>query len=427
MLSHYVIQKRFIAIILFAALAFAHAGVSRSQWAQTNCPLSRIDQFIVSDTNFLARSGNSVARSTDEGLTWSVTSCHDGAIGFAIIDSFLFFSDYSYVGAIYRTHDWGETWDRLGEGLSEFETYSIASDKTNLYLGTDYTIYRSSDSYTTWTELGDGGPRFNWVYQILPDDSNILIIAGSDTQRVLRTTDGGATWRDLDLIEPFKSYGSNILDRGRYYYPTLSQSCSYIFISFGRSLANDIMFASSDKGIHWFARDLPETQIAAFARDSNTIFSCSALHPDAIFRSSDNGFDWVNVGSSLGRYIRTMAIIKPYIFVGTDSGIWRRPLSDFGISAVAPVSTVNKTELQTYPNPFSQSTQISFTPQASGYAEVSVFNQLGVEVSRLFSGELNAGEQHTFTWNPSALPDGMYECLIRMNGQVETVPMVLMR
>jgi hypothetical protein len=50
-----------------------------------------------------------------------------------------------------------------------------------------------------------------------------------------------------------------------------------------------------------------------------------------------------------------------------------------------------------------------------------------VEVTRLFSGELDAGEQHTFTWNPVAMPDGMYECLLRMNGQVEKLPMVLVR
>jgi hypothetical protein len=51
-----------------------------------------------------------------------------------------------------------------------------------------------------------------------------------------------------------------------------------------------------------------------------------------------------------------------------------------------------------------------------------------VEVARLFSGELYAGQQHSFEWNnPTALPDGVYECLIRMNGQVETLPMVLLR
>ncbi len=60
-------------------------------------------------------------------------------------------------------------------------------------------------------------------------------------------------------------------------------------------------------------------------------------------------------------------------------------------------------------------------------------NMLGVEVARLFSGELEAPTngapgEHKFVWSdPTGLPDGVYECLVRMNGQVETLPVVLMR
>ncbi|HZK77252.1 MAG TPA: hypothetical protein VFD13_10115 [Candidatus Kapabacteria bacterium] len=54
-------------------------------------------------------------------------------------------------------------------------------------------------------------------------------------------------------------------------------------------------------------------------------------------------------------------------------------------------------------------------------------NLLGVEVAHLFSGELGAGE-HSFQWSkPIGLPDGMYECLVRMNGRVQTLPLVLAR
>jgi hypothetical protein len=65
-------------------------------------------------------------------------------------------------------------------------------------------------------------------------------------------------------------------------------------------------------------------------------------------------------------------------------------------------------------------------------SDVSIVNLLGVEVARIFSGELAAGE-HTFTWDaqagspPRRTPRGMYECLIRMNGRVETLTVMLMR
>ncbi len=55
---------------------------------------------------------------------------------------------------------------------------------------------------------------------------------------------------------------------------------------------------------------------------------------------------------------------------------------------------------------------------------------LGVEVARLFSGELGVGE-HNFSWDAtqagSPVPRGTYECLVQMNGLVETLPVVLMR
>ncbi|HET6402310.1 MAG TPA: hypothetical protein VFH95_13060 [Candidatus Kapabacteria bacterium] len=54
-----------------------------------------------------------------------------------------------------------------------------------------------------------------------------------------------------------------------------------------------------------------------------------------------------------------------------------------------------------------------------------------MDLAHLFSGELAAGE-HRFAWNcggalPCAPTDGMYECLVWMNGRVETLPMVLAR
>jgi hypothetical protein len=80
---------------------------------------------------------------------------------------------------------------------------------------------------------------------------------------------------------------------------------------------------------------------------------------------------------------------------------------------------------QAYPNPFSESTTIGFTAETAGYASVSIMNALGTEVAWLFSGELAAGE-HSFVWSkPTGLPDGMYECVVRMNGHVEALPVVL--
>ncbi|MFI5201396.1 MAG: hypothetical protein ACHQNE_03320 [Candidatus Kapaibacterium sp.] len=76
-------------------------------------------------------------------------------------------------------------------------------------------------------------------------------------------------------------------------------------------------------------------------------------------------------------------------------------------------------------HPFTQSTEITFISDAAGYADVSSVNLLSVGVGHFFSGEVGAGEQH-FLWSKApGLPDGMYEWLVRMNGHIETLPVVL--
>jgi flagellar hook assembly protein FlgD len=83
-------------------------------------------------------------------------------------------------------------------------------------------------------------------------------------------------------------------------------------------------------------------------------------------------------------------------------------------------------DLRNYPNPFSQQSTIEFSSSEQGYAEISVVNLLGSEVAQVFSGELSAGP-HEFTWNANEMPPGMYECVLRMNGRLEQMPMLLMR
>jgi hypothetical protein len=122
--------------------------------------------------------------------------------------------------------------------------------------------------------------------------------------------------------------------------------------------------------------------------------------------------------------VLSFAVIGTDIFAGSgSSGVWRRPLSQMiNLSAVEPAPSLQYT-LRAYPNPFTQSTTINFTTPESGVVDVSVVNLLGTEVARIFSGELSEGE-NTFTWNATGLPDGMYECIVRMGGQVQRVAMI---
>ena len=76
------------------------------------------------------------------------------------------------------------------------------------------------------------------------------------------------------------------------------------------------------------------------------------------------------------------------------------------------------------PDPISTSATISFQSASNSYADITIVNLLGTEVAKIFSGELCPGE-HRFMWEPTALPDGVYQCLLRLNGHIQTLPLVV--
>ena len=141
--------------------------------------------------------------------------------------------------------------------------------------------------------------------------------------------------------------------------------------------------------------------------------------------SYDSGRTWTAENFGL-RFIQVYALYvdDTMMFAGTYSGVWHRPLSEMiPTSAVSQPQAASR-EIQSCPNPLSLSTTINFSATERGIAKVTIVNLLGAEVARLFSGELAAGN-HSFTWDASGIEPGMYECLVRMKGSAEHLPILL--
>ena len=68
----------------------------------------------------------------------------------------------------------------------------------------------------------------------------------------------------------------------------------------------------------------------------------------------------------------------------------------------------NRFELsKLYPNPFNPSTEVSFSLPMDGYVRLSAYDVRGHEVDMIFEGAQSVG-QHSYTWNASSLPSGVY-------------------
>jgi hypothetical protein len=81
---------------------------------------------------------------------------------------------------------------------------------------------------------------------------------------------------------------------------------------------------------------------------------------------------------------------------------------------------------QNYPNPFNPTTEIKFNLIKSDYVQLTVFNAVGEEVTKLINNELNAG-LHTVKFDASGLSSGIYFYKISTNEFISVNKMMLLK
>jgi thiol-disulfide isomerase/thioredoxin len=96
-----------------------------------------------------------------------------------------------------------------------------------------------------------------------------------------------------------------------------------------------------------------------------------------------------------------------------EDGIYQNGPDTFTLSSV-------------YPNPFNPSTEIEFTLPSDGYVRLSAYNVMGQEMSVIYDGFQSIGT-HSYTWNASELPSGVYYIRLLSGNRVETTKAILMK
>ena len=268
----------------------------------------------------------------------------------------------------------------------------------------------SLDTGASWTAANTGLPTIPYIHALAVSGANLF--AGT-ANGVFSSTDNGTSWTAINNGVPINSAVTAIVVSGTNLFAGISADSGWVF-------------SSTDSGASWTAvKTFVNPWVYAFSTSGTNLFAGTG---SGVFLSSDNGISWRAVDTGLtGNYVNAFAVSGTNLFAGTfGSGVWRRPLAEMIPSSTVAQSPAVMHEVQSYPNPFSQSTTIHLLSPDRGAAQVIVVNLLGEEVTRLFSGEIEAGE-HSFTWDAHGVTPGMYECVIRMNDRVEQVPTILLR
>jgi len=366
-----------------------------------------------------------IFRSSDEGNTWTSIAAglnYPSTIAMFAKSDTVFAST---LGGRYRSINSGDSWTTVNTTADSAagQSWSFAEVASEVFTVSSNGVFKSTNYGLSWQHV-DSGLHYDRPHMILGFSSiaaidSVLFVGSSGNNLVgglFRSTDKGRTWTELDT-----NFGSTVVD---------------VLFTYGHNLLmarNDSVFLSTNKGNSWssISNGLPKSgSITKFTSNGTSIFAGTRGY--GVFMSEDTGRSWnaVNAGlSHNGLSVDALMVYGKYLFEGYSDGVYRRPLSEMISQSAVAKSAAPIQTIHCHPNPFSSSTQITFSPATSGHADISIVNQLGVEVARIFSGELEAGE-HSFTWDAQAkacATSGMYECVVRMNGRVETLPIVLMR
>jgi photosystem II stability/assembly factor-like uncharacterized protein len=344
---------------------------------------------------------------------------------------------------LYLSNDNGLTWTPKDSGLNGNQISTLLADGTELIAGTNMGAFRSTNGGTSWfnTALRNFG-----VTSLALGPSNSggkILFAGTGGFGVESSPDSGGFWTTANTGLPQNSEVAALA------------YCGYNLVA---GMTNGGVYVSANSGMNWSTTNITNLPVFAFAVGGANFLGYDifvATSSGGVYYSPDNGSDWSAVDSGLtglniislaagpasgggtvlfagtdagqiylttnngtswsesdsglsATTVATLFVNGQYVYAGTDSGVWRRPISQ--------VTSVRKTSKpiprafalqQNYPNPFNPVTIINYELPKAAFVHVSVYNIIGQEIRTVVNQYQQPG-QKSVRFDGSSLPSGIY-------------------
>ena len=461
-------------------------GLAFTQWG-TNIPnSSRVKCITLSpkDTNVIVvgievSSVDQVAKSTDRGLTWSITGSFTFSFFGIPITQDLKHPDTLYTmdnARFLRSIDFGTTWTEVtaNVGCATPCDIEVFPDSNNIILvGDNGTgIFRSSDYGQTWS-------------QKFVTSGEIPTIA-TDKQRpgiawatrwgggggFLKSTDYGLTWTPITFFNGLNMWGVDV-------HP---QSTDYVVV--GKYSSPSQIYISKDAGLNWTTTAIPGSNYSVYIIDTMNVFAAqstgfykldapwfvpvefisfeSFLNGSEVYLSwstatelnnkgfeiqmSNDNLNFENVGFVPGFGTSSEKHNYNFELNALKDGKYYFRLAQVDYDGTISYSNINEVELvipkefalfQNYPNPFNPSTKISWQSPVTSWQSLKVYDVLGNLVATLVDEYLPAGNYEVVFESVSSiqhpessirnLASGIYLYKLQIGNQVQTKKMLLMK
>ena len=263
-----------------------------------------------SGTGF-ARSGNNYYKTTDFGDHWSYISSVNH---FSYCSGFYFVSENigysvgggtnSVSGDIYKTTDGGITWNRLSIYIDEGISSVFFIDENVGFISGGFNqrkVMKTTNGGATWTQV------FNQVFgqmQFIDNQIGYAHRVGYSTGIMYKTVDGGITWNEsIEVEEDINAFDFVDQDNG-------------YFVG-----DQGIIYKTTDGGTNWEKLEIPYewyTQINFLTKNIGFI----ADEEGKLYKTENGGYDWEYLTQQYA--INSIALVNGKIYTaGTSGKIYR--------------------------------------------------------------------------------------------------------
>jgi hypothetical protein len=409
-----------------------------AQWVQLGLADRHIREIAVGSTGLFAvtSENGSVFRTTDGGASWfqildslgtHVAVAPNGTTFMAVGDS------------LYQSTDGGTSWinlhmlEQINVGMSRLNIYCVAvGPNGNIFSGCfarhvdiggtggdAYGVVNaiSTDNGTTWNWGGVwGGEAYSFrEHSVITSGYWRAVTTGRFVQSL--SFDDGLRWSSLEYDEFFFPpfiwcANGNIIGNG------ISHVWGWLWVlALSKDTCASLMKISDISPSALLA--LPQGRVLV-GTDSTGI---------CLFSDNGDSLGTLNEGlSDFHVHAFAMDSKGSYAYVGTDDGVWRRPVSQLIVS-VKPLTSRLPTEFllsNNFPNPFNPSTKIKYSVPQPSNVVIKVFDVLGNEIETIVN-EVKPAGTYGVTWYAADLPSGVYFYQLRTGEFIDTKKMILLK
>lgn len=409
--------------LLLALLVFSISGAIRAQWTKCNLPATAYPNAMAVSGNqvFVGTLASGMYVSGDKGDNW--TQINNGFTQMQVWSVSVAGNDVyagTNGGALFRTSDQGNSWQTVNGGIpSTTIVRMVVKFGDKLFASTSNSgIYVSTDNATSWSQHNAG---------ITGLVAGPLMVANTDLyagvlQKVYRYDAGAQSW-----VIASAGIINNTISALVY----LKEESGAFNLFAGVSNSGKNVYRSVDSGISWTSAytGIPSVPVVSMTSAGTAIFTGTDY---GVSVSKDMGTNWAdaNEGFLNTSYGYCLSAGNEDIYVIQQAKVWRRPLSDFGLSTTSAnpfeLTSGIGISLKNYPNPVGASTTISYALQQAGHVKLTIYDISGKAIVSI-TDELQQAGSYNQSFSPPAagLRPGVYFCRLHTGNAEETIKLVV--